>query len=179
MSMGSSKRVRLHLPVAALLHDGSKTYLQLLVLIPLLVVQLALLPALLPSGSYCNLITVWVVVNAVFLRLPKALMIALLSGLLLETHSAAPRGLYLCAYGTLVGTLYLFRKLIAWNLLSAWLTTIAAAELWLLLLESVAVAMQPAAPALVLSKCLLRLGATCLAAFILLKYTAIAARRID
>ena len=92
----------MRLRVIAMLHDDSRLYVQLLMLVLLAVVQLSLLPALSAGYVVSNIITVWVVCNAVFLRLPRALLLALLSALLLETHSSVPVGLYLCAYSTLV-----------------------------------------------------------------------------
>ena len=166
------------LRVTALLHDDSRLYLQLLVLVLLAVVQLSILPALLAGYVVCNVITVWVVLNAVFLRLPKALLLALCSALLLETHSSAPVGLYLCAYGTLVGTLHLVRGLITWNMGSTWLAVIAAAELWLLLLENVAVAMPWVDLLTHGDRYVLRLAGTGLAGYVLLKYVAIATHKI-
>lgn len=161
-----------------LLHDNSKTYLQLLALLPLVFFQFSVTTLLLPSYVVCNLITVWVVFNAVLLRLPKALTLALLLALLLETHGAAPRGLYLCAYGTLVVVLHLFRGLIAWNMLSAWLTVIVSSELWVLVLEHISLAMPPTALLAHSQQYLLRLGVTCLAGYVLLKYTHTLTRRI-
>ena len=156
----------------------NKTYLQLLVLVPLAVLQLAILPRLLPGYVLCNLLTVWVVVSTVLLRLTPAITIALLAALLLETHSAAPRGLYLCAYGTLVGVLHMTKGLVTWNLRSAWLAVIVAAELWLLVLESIAVNIPLAELITHSSKYLLRLGGTCLVAYLLLKYTPISTYRM-
>ena len=168
----------LRLALTALLRNDSRFYLQLLALIPLVVLQLGILPALLAGYVVCNVLTIWVVLNAVLLRLPHALTLALLLALLLETHSTAPRGLYLCAYGTLVGALHLVRGLVTWNRCSAWLAVIAAAELWLLVWENVAVAMPLADLLLHSGKYLLRLGGTCLAGYVLLKYVTIPTHKI-
>ncbi len=168
----------LRLSLTALLRDDSRFYLQLLVLVPLVVLQLGILPALLAGYVVCNLITIWVVLNAVLLRLPHALTLALLLALMLETHTTAPRGLYLCAYGTLVGALHLVRGLVTWNMCSAWLVVITAAELWLLVLENIAVAMPLADLFLHSGKYLLRLGGTCFAGYVLLKYVTISTHKI-
>ena len=168
----------LRLSLTALLRDDSKIYLQLLALVPLVVLQLSILPALLPGYVVCNLITVWVVLNAVLLRLPHALTLALLLALLLETHSTSPFGLYLCGYGILVGVLHLIKGLLAWNRYSAWLVVIAGAELWLLVLENVALAMPWTELVAHSSKYLLRLGGTCLVGYVLLKYVAIPTHKI-
>ena len=155
----------------------SKIYLQLLVLVPLAVLQVAILPRLLPGYVLCNLLTVWVVVSTVLLRLAPAIAIALLAALLLETHSAVPRGLYFCAYGTLVGVLHMSKGLVTWNLRGAWLAVIVSAELWLLLLENIAVNIPTAEIITHSGKYLLRLGGTGLVAYLLLKYTRIATAR--
>lgn len=169
---------RLARAITALLRNDSRFYLQLLALVPLAVLQLSLLPALLAGYVICNVITVWVVLNAVLLRLPQALTLALLSALLLETHSTAPRGLYLCAYGTLVGALHLIKGLVTWNMRSAWLVVVVAAELWLSVLEHVAVAMPGAELWPHSSKYLLRLGGTCLVGYLLFKYVASSTHKI-
>ena len=168
----------LRLAIAALLRDDSKIYLQLLALVPLVVLQLSVLPKLLGGYVICNVITVWVVVNAVLLRLPPVLTLALLLALLLETHSTSPFGLYLCGYGILVGVLHLIKGLLAWNRYSAWLVVIAGAELWLLVLENVALAMPWTELVAHSSKYLLRLGGTCLVGYVLLKYVAISSHKI-
>ena len=155
----------------------SKTYLQLLMLMLSAVLQLAILPHLLPGYLLCNLLTVWVVVSAVLLRLAPAMAIALFAALLLETHSAVPRGLYLCAYGTLIGVLHMSKGLVMWNLHSAWLAVMVTAELWLLLWESIAVNVPTAALFTHSGKYALRLGGTCLVAHLLLKYTTISTPR--
>ena len=176
----TAKRQPAWLPrvIAALLRDDSKLYLQMLALVPLAVLQLGILPALLAGYVICNVMTVWVVLNAVLLRLPQALTLALLSALLLETHSTAPRGLYLCAYGTLVGALHLIKGLVTWNMSSAWLAVVAVAELWLMLLEYVAVALPLADLLPHSSKYLLRLGGTCLFGYLLFKYVASSMHKI-
>lgn len=176
----TAKRHPARLPrvITALLRDDSRLYLQMLALVPLVVLQLGILPALLAGYVICNIITVWVVLNAVLLRLPQALTLALLSALLLETHSTAPRGLYLCAYGTLVGALHLVKGLVTWNMCSAWLVVVATAELWLTVLEHVAVAL-PLSDLLPHSgKYLLRLGGTCLVGYLLFKYVASSMHKI-
>ncbi len=162
----------------ALLRDD-RFFLQLLMLVPLVVLQLGILPALLAGYVVCNVITVWVVLNAVLLRLPQALTLALLLALLLETHSAAPRGLYLCAYGTLVGALHLVKGLVIWNMRSAWLVVIAAAELWLLVLEGVAMSVPLSDLLLHSGRYLLRLGGTCLVGYVLFKYASISTHKIS
>lgn len=164
--------------INALLRDDSRFYLQLLALVPLVVLQLGILPAMLEDYVICNVITVWLVINAVLLHLPQAMALALLSALLWETHSTAPLGLYLCAYSMLVGALHLVKGLVAWNMRSAWLAVIAAAELWLLVLENFAVAMPLTDLLLHSGKYLLRLGGTCIVGYVLLEYVAISTRKI-
>ncbi len=169
---------RLRVALVSLLCDDNKLYRQLLALVPLAVVQLGVLPALTCGYVVGNVFTVWVVLNAVLLRLPKALLLAMLSGLLLETHNTAPRGLYLCAYGTLVVALHLVKGLVTWNRGGAWLAVLVTAELWLLVLENAAVAIPLTDMWSHHSRYLLRLVGTCLIGYALYKYSAMTTHKI-
>lgn len=125
---------------------------RLLPLLPLAVLQLAVLPTLLPVF---DLLTVWVIVNAITLGLRHSLLIAALVALILETHTVAPLGLYFCAYWSLIISIHLFKGIVAWNIKLSWLFTVALGELWVILLEAMAVGMPNSYP--YAATCLLRL----------------------
>lgn len=124
----------------------------LLPILPLAVLQLTVLPMLLPVF---DLLTVWVIISAITLGLARSLLIAALVALILETHTVAPLGLYFCAYWSLIISIYLCKGVVAWNMRISWLVTVALGELWIIFLETLAVDTPNLYP--YTSTCLLRL----------------------
>ena len=129
---------------------------QILLLVPLSIIQLMLLPMLFPAGLVVvDLLTVAVVINAVVLPLSQGLVIALLSALLIETHSIVPAGIYFCAYTVLVVVIHMFKGVVIWNLIGSWLVVFLLAELWLLVLLTLAIDVSTVEIVPYLGKCLL------------------------
>lgn len=129
---------------------------RLLLLVPLAVIQLMLLPMLFPAGLVVvDLLTIAVVINAVVLPLSQGLVIALLSALLIETHTIVPAGIYFCAYTVLVVVIRRFKGVVIWNLIGSWLVVFLLAELWLLALLTLAIDLSAVEIVPYLGKCLL------------------------
>ena len=137
---------------------------RILLLVPLAVTQLMLLPMLFPAGLVVvDLLTVAVVINAVVLPLSQGLVIALLSALLIETHSIVPAGIYFCAYTVLVVVIHTFKGIVIWHLIGSWLVVFLLAELWLLALLTLAIDVSAVEIVPYLGKCLLAVIGTAIA----------------
>ena len=83
-----------------------------------------------------DLMTPWIVATFVVATLPGAILLGVVASLILETHSAAPAGLYLCAYWVVAVSLHLTRTTLSWRHLFPWVVTFAVSELWVMVFES-------------------------------------------
>jgi len=94
------------------------------------------LPCLTRSWVLIDLMTPWLVTTFVAAKLPRAALLGLLGALILETHSAAPAGLYICAYWVILVALYLTRGTLSWRHAFPWLVTFVLSELWVIGFET-------------------------------------------
>jgi len=96
-------------------------------------VQDTILGAIPFGGLQLDLLSVYVIYAAAFRTMGRAAWVAGLAAYLLETHSAAPIGLYGCVYGALVVILQTLRHHISWHQISTWLMMVFCTELILFL----------------------------------------------
>ena len=94
------------------------------------------LPSLLHGFLPVDLMTPWLVTTLVLASLPRGLFITVLGALILETHSVAPAGLYLCAYWMIAAAVHLTRGTLSWRHALPWLLTFVFSQLWIIAFEA-------------------------------------------
>ena len=94
------------------------------------------LPSLIGGVMLVDLMTPWLVVTFVSAPLPRATVIGVLGSLILESHSAAPAGLYLCAYWVVAVVLRLTRSTLSWRHALPWMVTFLVTEIWVIAFET-------------------------------------------
>ena len=100
------------------------------------VVQFSVLPGLFQGYGLVELLTPWLVAIFVMQTLGKSLVLLILGSLLLETHSAAPAGLYFCAYWMIAVAILLTRHNLSWRHRFPWLIVFTLAGSFIVLFES-------------------------------------------
>lgn len=94
------------------------------------------LPSLVGSVLLVDLMTPWLVTTFVAAPLPRALLLGTFGALILETHSAAPAGLYVTVYWMIAVVLRITRGTLSWRHAFPWAVTFLVSELWVILFES-------------------------------------------
>lgn len=110
-----------------------------LYLVQLLLLQDFLLPLLNVSFLGVDLITPWLSLAFVFYDWARASFLVLVAGLLLETHSSVPPGLYLTSYWMIFAAVHLIRRQISWVNSTPWMTYIVVSILLLNTMEGLCV----------------------------------------
>jgi hypothetical protein len=127
-------------PALSLRPHTGRLWLDALYLLIIGALHHSVVPSLTRSTLIVDLMTPWLVACFVTETLPRGAFLGLLGALVLETHSAAPAGLYLCAYWVIAVVLYLTRGTLSWRHAFPWLVTFAVAELWVIGFESFVIA---------------------------------------
>jgi hypothetical protein len=86
------------------------------------------LPAVTDNLLPFRLMTPWLIVTFVVARTDLAFIAMLLGSLIIETSTAAPRGLYLTGFWVIYATITLTRKTLSWRHAVPWLVTFFAAS---------------------------------------------------
>lgn len=94
------------------------------------------LPSVTRSLVLIDLMTPWIVTTLVVAPLPVGATLALLGAVVLETHSAAPAGLYLCSYWVILAVLHLTRSTLSWRHAFPWLVTLVVSQVWVMSFET-------------------------------------------
>ena len=94
------------------------------------------LPSLTASLLAIDLMTPWLVTILIIEKIPRALLFCTLAGLILETHTTAPAGLYLCIYWMITCVIYLTRETLSWRHALPWLLTYVGAQLGVIAFET-------------------------------------------
>jgi len=89
------------------------------------------LPSLTSGVFAIDLMTPWIVTTLVLETLPRGLFLAAVGALILETHSAAPAGFYLCSYWVITAVIHLTRDTLSWRHIMPWAFTYGISQLWL------------------------------------------------
>lgn len=113
-----------------------KLWLDLFFLLVIGALHHTVLPSFTRHMFSADLMTPWIVATFVVASLPRAILLGGCAALILETHSAAPAGLYLCVYWVIAVVLHLTRSTLSWRHIFPWLVTFAASELWVMVFES-------------------------------------------
>jgi len=87
------------------------------------------LPSITGSLVAIDLMTPWLVTILVVEKMPRAMIFVAISALMLETHTTAPAGLYLCVYWVIACVIYLTRGTLSWRHGLPWLLTYTGAQL--------------------------------------------------
>lgn len=103
------------------------------------------LPSLVGGVILVDLMTPWLVVTFVAAPLPRAALIGMLGALILETHSAAPAGLYICSYWVIAVVIRLTRSTLSWRHAFPWMVTFFVTELWVVAFETFVLAVSEGA----------------------------------
>jgi len=98
-------------------------------------IQITILPYLLGTLGYLDLIMPCLLTTFTRQRPMQAHILALVGAMILETRLAAPAGLYLCAYWILANVISLVRPALSWRYKTPWLVSYALASLWVILFE--------------------------------------------
>ena len=80
-------------------------------------------PALTDGIIPFRMLTPWLVVTFVVARTETSFLVLVLGSLLLETSTAAPRGLYLTGYCVIFAVITLTRKTLSWRHAVPWIVT--------------------------------------------------------
>lgn len=87
-----------------------------------------------------DLMTPWIVALLVMESLWRGAFLGAIAAIILETHSSAPAGLYLCAYWVIAVAIWLTRSTLSWRHTFPWIVTLTTAVLWIAAFESLVLA---------------------------------------
>lgn len=87
-----------------------------------------------------DILSPWLFVFFVFGPIHKTLPLAILGGLLQETRSTAPAGLYISAYWSVAVTVYYIRHTLSWRHASPWSITLLSFMAWIISFETLVIA---------------------------------------
>lgn len=102
--------------------------------------QTSIFPTLTGGYLQIDLVTPWLVISFIRQYLSTASILAFIGALTLETKSAVPAGLYICAYWIIANIIIQVRPALSWRHLVPWAVTYAIAALWIVLFESLVMA---------------------------------------
>lgn len=123
-------------PFVRLRPASGRLWLDIVFLLVIGVLHSAVAPTFTGNWLFLDLITPWLTVHFVTQSLPKAALLGAIGALIIETHVAAPAGLYFCAYWVVIVTLALTRSTLSWRHAFPWLVTMTATEAWVIGFES-------------------------------------------
>ncbi len=87
-----------------------------------------------------DILTPWLFVFFVFAPLRKSLPLAILAGLIQETRSTAPAGMYMSAYWSAAVTLHFIRHTLSWRHVGPWNVMLASCMAWVISFETLVIA---------------------------------------
>src|SRR5690349_2126210 len=102
---------------------SGKFFIDVVYLVLIGAIHHTVLPDLVGGAVFLDLMTPWLV--TIFVAAPPwyAALFGLLGSLILETHSAAPSGMYFCAYWVICVVLRLTRSTLSWRHAFPWMVT--------------------------------------------------------
>ena len=98
------------------------------------------LPAMTRGLIAIDLMTPWLVTTLVCVSLSRGVFLAAFGALILETHSIAPAGFYLCSYWVITVVIQLTRSTLSWRHVMPWLITFSVSQIWLVAFFSLVLA---------------------------------------
>ena len=99
--------------------------------------QTVLLPTVFRNWILIDLLTPWLAVSAVAMRIAPLTMITVFAALCFEYRLTVPAGFYLCAYWIMVNSIVQIRPTLSWRHSVPWLATFAGCSLWIVIFESI------------------------------------------
>jgi hypothetical protein len=87
-----------------------------------------------------DILSPWLFVFFVFGPLHKTLPLAILGGLLQETRSTAPAGMYISAYWSVAVTIHYIRHTLSWRHVGPWSITLLSYMAWIISFETLVIA---------------------------------------
>lgn len=87
-----------------------------------------------------DILTPWLFVFFVFAPLRKSLPLAIIAGLIQETRSTAPAGMYMSAYWSVAITLHFIRHTLSWRHIGPWTVMLASCMAWVIAFETLVIA---------------------------------------
>lgn len=119
------------------LHPNSGSWwFDLLALCVLSAVESFFIPHITSGRIAFDLMTPWLVVGFVTLPFHQIILHILVAGMLQETVSVAPFGLYICSYWVIGAMIYLVRSTLSWRLYVPWLVTFFFSLFWVVNFET-------------------------------------------
>ncbi len=119
--------------------DCGNFLLDILHLLMLAAIEQTMIPQQTLGVFRIDLLTPWIFVFFVFAPLHKSLPLAILAGLLQETRSIAPAGMYISAYWSLAVTLHFIRHTLSWRHTGPWAVTIVCCMAWIIAFETLVI----------------------------------------
>lgn len=104
-----------------------------------------ILPSLVGRYLLIDLMTPWLICTFVAAPLTHSIVLGILGALILETHSAAPAGMYMAAYWVIMAALWLTRSTLSWRHVFPWAVTFFVTELWVIAFETFVMAVSEGA----------------------------------
>jgi len=111
--------------------NTGRFWLDFLYVLAIVLLQQGILPSVFGNRIYFDLLTPWLVVSSVRQSLFTSTFLAMVAALALESRSAVPAGMYICAYWILVNAVHFVRELFSWRHSVPWLFTFAIAGTWI------------------------------------------------
>ena len=134
--MGITFRIKSFLHDMRLRPNTGRLWQDVLNLLVIFFIQNSIIPTFLSSAFAIDLVTPWLVISFVRQKLFPSSVLALVGGLAIEMHSAAPAGIYLCVYWILANVIFQIKPTISWRMVTPWLFIYAVSSVWVMLFES-------------------------------------------
>jgi len=119
--------------------DCGNFLLDVLHLLMLAAIEQTMIPQQTLGVFRIDLLTPWIFVFFVFAPLRKSLPLAVIAGLLQETRSIAPAGMYMSAYWSVAITLHFIRHTLSWRHTGPWTVTLVSCMAWIVAFETLVI----------------------------------------
>ncbi len=120
--------------------DSGSFLLDLLHLCMLAAIEHTIIPHQTLGALRIDILTPWLFVFFIFAPLHKSLPLAIIAGLLQETRSTAPAGMYMSAYWSAAVTLNFIRYTLSWRHIGPWTVTLISCMAWVIAIETLVIA---------------------------------------
>lgn len=111
--------------------------LDFLYIAELMILQDFVIPQIFAGEFFLDLITPWILIVFVLRSPLRMFTLGLFTAFLMETHSALPRGLFLCLYWVLGVTLYYVRHHISWASFLPWSVLFFISQIFIVVFEGI------------------------------------------
>ena len=129
-------RVRKILPEFIPRPDTGRLWHDILFLFLIAALQFTIAPTFLGHYLVVDIMTPWLVVAFIRQGGPSAFVLALIGACIIETHTSAPAGVYICIYWIMHSVVMSVRATLSWWRFVPWLVTFILCETWAILFEN-------------------------------------------